>query len=898
MQSRLQGTFLQCFDQQCIDNPDAIALCQDAEVLSYAQLSKLGDKAVAALRAQGVKAGASVGICSERSVAIVAIMIGCYRTGALFVPLDPAFPESRLLYMLEDSSIECVVVDTIQPSSELAWVETDAIRRIEMSSISDFTPCPPTQRCAPSPTDGAYVMYTSGSTGQPKGVVVSHGALACYCHADIDVYQLCKDDRTLQFATLSFDISIEEIFPSLMIGAAVILRPVERSAAQIELSDVIEQHRISAVHLATGYWHEWVDLMLAANSCVPNCLRLMVVTGDKVSVGHYERWKTLAAPTVLWANAYGPTETTVSATVFIPPTDWNEPSLPIGVALPGYTTYILDANGRPVTDAEVGELYIGGGALADGYQNKPLLTEKAFVPDPFVVPNANLDSELAPQDLPDGQITQRVPEVIKHRMYRTGDLAHWRDDGNIVCVGRIDHQIKVGSYRVEPGEIESVLIAHPGVDEVLVTGENHDGTVLLTAYLAAGDSDILTGKLAASVAQQLPEVMRPARYAVMKSLPKTINGKVDRAALSQVKAESLLSSESYLPPTTEMQSKLCAIWAEVLKLPRVGLHDCFTSLGGNSLMAVRVIARMHSELDIVISTRDFFFLDSVYSLAAHLEGKAVERQVPPPQPLFINTRSRQLYTLLQKPERHNDNGRGLLIVPPLGNEQRRVQRPFRSFMQNLSRMGFTVLRFDWQGTGNSSSDSCLLHSEEHWADDLRDAALLLSGHVQSLDLLAIRMGALIAAKTDLVSLPINNRFFLEPVFDGGRWLDEMEQLHTEIRADTFCFLKPRTARKDGLSEYAGLVLNQSMKNSISSLNLPRLLQSVESNSATHIIRSRMDVLSDLSMLGSKLHEVEDSNDWINPRTLTHDMRINDAAVLVTDIMLAQQARQQQRRAGS
>jgi len=893
-----QKTFTQCFDQQCIDYPDAIALCQDAEVLSYAQLSELGDRAVAALRAQGVKPGASVGLCSERTVAIVATMIGCFRTGARFVPLDPAFPESRLLYMLEDAFIECVVVDNIQSFSKLARNGTHTISQIELTDISDYTPCLPTQRYTPNPTDSAYVMYTSGSTGQPKGVVVSHGALACYCHADIDVYQLRKDDRTLQFATLSFDISIEEIFPSLMIGAAVVLRPVERSAAQIELSDIIEQHRISAVHLATGYWHEWVDLLLAAKSCVPDCLRLMVVTGDKVSVEHYERWKTLAAPTVLWANAYGPTETTVSSTVFIPPTNWNEPSLPIGVALPGYTTYILDENRRPVTGAEVGELYIGGGALADGYLNKPSLTEKAFVPDPFIVPDANPGSGLATLDTLDNQITQPVPDSVQHRMYRTGDLASWRDDGNIVCVGRIDHQIKVGSYRVEPGEIESVLMAYPGVDEVLVSGENHNGTVLLTAYLATGDSEVLPDSLVARVEQQLPEVMRPTRYAVMKSLPKTINGKVDRAALSLVKAESLLSSESYTPPTTDTQCKLCAIWADVLGLPRVGLHECFTSLGGNSLMAVRVIARMHSELEIVISTRDFFFLDSVYSLAAHLEGKAVERQVPPPQPSFINTRSRQLYTLLQKPERHNDNGIGLLIVPPLGIEQRRVQRPLRSFMQNLSRMGFTVLRFDWQGTGNSSSDSCLLDSYHYWEDDIQDAAHLLSGHVQSLDLLAIRMGALIAAKTDLEPLPINNRYFLDPVFDGGQWLYEMEQLHTAIRADTFCFLRPRRARNDGLSEYAGLVLNQLMKHSLSNLKLPRLLQAEESNTATHIIRPRIDALSDLSMLCSEVHEVEDSNDWVSPRTITHDMQINDAAVYVTDIMLAQHARQKQRRAGS
>jgi len=435
---------------QCQRHGESTALIHDEHTWSYTDLDRASDQMAAELQHQGIGRGAIVALFCERSVYAVASMIAVMKTGAAFTPVDMAYPDERIRFLLDDAAVTGIVADQAQSERidglnlpgqmTTLWIEEIA-EKIQHRN-PDLTPAKTPK--AQAPDDVAYVMYTSGSTGKPKGVVISHAALACYCAADIHAYELQPADRTLQFSTLSFDISIEEIFPPLCIGSTVVLRPSGRRDAQIELSDIIETHQISAVHLATGYWHEWVDLMKSVGANVPSSLRLMVVTGEKVSPEHYYRWRSLETKPVLWANAYGPTEATVSATVFIPAAQWQGKALPIGKPLLGYSAYILDEQLRSVKKGETGDLYIGGGALSLGYLNRPELNEAVFLPDPFV-------------------------EQTGARMYKTGDLARWLDDGNIDYAGRVDHQIKVGSYRVEPGEIENTINSHPDVKKVRST---------------------------------------------------------------------------------------------------------------------------------------------------------------------------------------------------------------------------------------------------------------------------------------------------------------------------------------------------------------------------------------------------------------------------------------------
>lgn len=860
--------FLAAFRLQCEHRGDAIALIHEQRSWSYEKLDYVSSMMAVDLINQGIQRGDKVALFCVRSAQAIAAMLAIMKSGAAFVPIDTSFPDERIRYMLDDASVTGIVADDDQSSQvdRLGVAHIKAVQWISRYAHVEGAwqgASPPVDSSAdfalPNASDLAYIMYTSGSTGKPKGVVISHGSLACYCKADIDAYELTASDRTVQFSTLSFDISIEEIFPPLCLGSAVVVRPSDRSDAQIELSDIIERYSVTAVHLATGYWHEWVDLMLSTGSTVPACLRLMVVTGEKVSPEHYYRWLSLVSKPVLWANAYGPTEATVSATVFVPPAGWQGKALPIGKPLLGYTAYILNEHLQTVEAGETGDLYIGGGALADGYLNRPELTQSVFLPDPF-----------APDETA--------------RMYKTGDLARWLDDGNIDYAGRVDHQIKVGSYRVEPGEIENTINSHNAVKEALVVAVPLNGSTQLVAYIACADGSIAISDIARFLNGQLPAYMMPHRYMLMEALPKTINGKIDRDALPSAELAERARSAPSQAARSDTERQLSEIWCSILSLPDVSVDDSFISLGGDSLMAVRAIARIQKDLDFTVSTRDFFFLDTIALLAGHMEGKSVPRRVPAAVPAFINSRQRQIYTVLQRPAEHNDNGRGILLVPPVGNEQRRIQRPFRNLMQNLSRQGYTLLRFDWQGTANSSGSSVDIDSLQHWIDDVYDAARHLAGYVDSIDMVAVRLGALIASRAPTTSLPLACRYYWDPVESGHTWLHEMEELHEGILKDTFRFLYRRKRTAGENREFAGLELTPSLMAELAEEKFTVNLNDYEWNMGAQVLANSASSLNQDELAGCRLHLVDESNDWTDARTTTDDMVINKTASVLADLL--------------
>jgi len=859
-----------------LKSPEHCAVLQDGVSISYARLDVLSDNFARSILAAGISEGQSVALFCERSVQVVVAMLGCLKSGVPFVPIDTAFPDERIQYMLDDASVALILTDanTQARAVNLSAASPTKLCQLEApfdepASCDTSIPATPSHR-------RAYIMYTSGSTGRPKGVPISHGALNCYCRADAQVYQLTDSDRTLQFATLSFDISIEEIFPPLCCGGTVVLRPSLRGDAQIELSDIIQRFSITAIHLATGYWHEWVDLMAATENCVPASLRLMVVTGEKVSPEHHARWQTLCQHPVLWANAYGPTEATVSATVFIPPSGWRGKALPIGKALPGYQTYILDEQQQPVKEAQTGELYIGGMALAEGYLNRPDLTASAFIPDPFSEQQViNADA--------------RNTIYASPRLYRTGDLARWLENDIIEYAGRIDHQLKVGSYRIEPGEIENAINEFDGVFESVVDiVASEAGRKQLLAYVAIAESaehpSQISLKIKQSLERSLPVYMIPSYYVLMQKLPKTLNGKIDRKALPNATTAVLARKSDLTMASTDTEKALCDIWQEVLGIDSVGIHDSFLSLGGDSLMAIKAISRVQQDMQFSISTRDFFFLDTIALLAAHMEGRQVPRLVPPVDTFFINANQRQTYSVLQSPAPTNNNGIGILIVPSLGNEQRRCQRPFRSMMHTLARDGYHLLRFDWQGTANSSGCTSELRDVAAWLDDLQEAAHRLSQSVDQIHLVSVRVGALLSSLHPLDELPIAAAYHWDPVFDGGQWLDDMHQLQRGVCADTFRFLFKRKQRVTSLHEFAGLTLHPELHQAIQALDLHNILKASTSDYPIHLLLS--DEVDKLPQLPSRVsvHAGCDYNDWKDPRALTHDMQINRAANLLVELM--------------
>jgi amino acid adenylation domain-containing protein len=761
---------LERFAQQVARTPDAAAVFHEQRLLTYRQLDHLADRFATALAEQGVAFGQSVGLCIDRCPEAIAAMLGAFKLGAVFVPLDPEYPLERIRFMIEDAGITVVIThdaihnplaQLLRHESTLTWID---------SNEPSFQQLP--FQCHSSSVranDLAYIMYTSGSTGKPKGVQIEHLALLTYCLADIEIYQLLPADRTLQFSTLNFDIAIEEIFPPLLSGGSVVVRPRQRAADANELSGIVNDHAVTALHLATAYWHEWVDLMKATGDRVPRSLRMVLATGEKVSVEHYRRWLALCDHPVLWCNAYGPTECTVTSTVFIPDEQFDADIMPIGKPLPGYQAHILDEAFHVLGVHETGLLFISGPALARGYLNRPDLTEKAFV-------------------------TVDLPGEGPVRLYRTGDLARWLPDGNIEFAGRVDHQIKLGSYRIEPGEIESVLSKHPNVRDSIVLHEQVAGQKHLIAYVACDVSPPSIDELAGYLRQHLPAYMVPVRYLLLETLPKTINGKIDRNALPSPELSKTIASDRCVPPRDAMEEQLCQLWCEVLRLPQVGIHDDFFALGGSSLLVTRVVAELTRTLGIQLPVRDFFANPTVATAARHLRGltgqglkegtaqweldlAAVRDSLPRIQAGFISAGQHLLFSVhYLPPAQVIERQHAVLLCHPYGHEYVRAYRNSQQLAIQLACAGFHVLRFDYHGTGNSSgaSSHCRIES---FQSDIRHAAseLRLASRCERLSLVGIRLGATLAAGSQLHDL--TSLVLWDPVASGATMLEQYQTLH-------------------------------------------------------------------------------------------------------------------------
>ncbi len=760
--------------EQVSRTPNHAAVIFEDQAWTYAELDRVSRRFATQLRNAGVEAGDFVGLCVDRSNAAIAAMLGIMKLGAAFVPLDPEYPVGRLQYMLNDASIKLVVGHShyrglIQADNgkeetcSAQWMDCDQVAQAEDSEIEL-----PTIKGG----DVAYVMYTSGSTGNPKGVVIEHTALATYCAADIEYYGVSEADRTLQFSTLNFDIAIEEIFPPLLSGGCVVVRPRERSRERNELSSLIDQYRVTAVHLATAYWHEWVDLMVASKQQVPRSLRLMIVTGEKVSLQHYHRWQSICEQDVHWCNAYGPTEATVTATVFTPDLTFDTPehpalNMPIGKALPGYEAFILDEQLVPVADGETGQLFLGGAALAREYLGRADLTRAAFI-----------ETEVG------GQLK---------RLYRSGDLCRWLPDGNIDFAGRIDHQIKLGSYRIEPGEIEAIIGQHPEVLESLVIYEAVENQKYLIAYVATGENRPTAVDVSAFLKQRLPAYMVPTRYVFVESFPKTINGKIDRRSLPDASASEVPRDIDYVAPMNDLQRRLVQCWLEVLHVPQVGIHDDFFLLGGSSLLVTQVVTRLTTDMDIELPVRDFFANPTIASLSQHIEAlmgvasaedylkqrdaaEVIRGRLPIAKPQFITlAEGAEIFSVLYQPRR-NRLGHAIVLAGSIGHESTRGYRNLQQLAVHLTNLGFDVLRFDYRCSGNSTG-----HCEDLTVSSMQEDLRVVRDFVASecatehVSIVGLRVGATVAS-----TLPPDiycNAVYWDPVVSGADFVAMLDQFH-------------------------------------------------------------------------------------------------------------------------
>ncbi|WP_169730158.1 non-ribosomal peptide synthetase, partial [Chitinimonas koreensis] len=626
------------FEAQARRAPEAIALLHGERQLSYAELDARAERLAQRLRQFGVAPDARVALHARRSPELVVALLAILKAGGAYVPLDPDYPAERLAQMLADSGPVALLYQGGLPD-ELARALDPALPKLDLDQ-PDFGATDPVpaeadalprlvtaaERPVAHAGDLAYVIYTSGSTGVPKGVMVEHRSVVNQVTALAQRLGLEPGQRMLQFASLSFDASVEEVFATLASGATLVLRSDAWLADAATFWDLCAAQRIAVVDLPTQFWTQ----LALARRPIPACVRWTIIGGEAVGEAALRAWFDGPGSRPRLLNTYGPTEATVSATALevAGADDWRS----IGRPSANVVVRILDALGQLVPVGVAGELHIGGVQLARGYLNRPELTAERFIDDPFGAPG--------------------------ERLYKTGDLARWKADGTIDYLGRNDFQVKIRGFRIELGEIEARLAEVDGVREAVVLareeapGAAASSDVRLVAYYL-GEA-IEAEQLRRQLAQRLPAYMVPAAYVRLEAFPLTPNGKLDRKALPAPDGTAYAQRE-YEAPQGEAETTLAALWAELLKLDRVGRHDHFFELGGHSLLAVQLLSRVRKAFGAEVALAELFARPVLSELAAHLTGAApaLEEAIAPADrsaPLPLSLAQQRLWFLARMDE--------------------------------------------------------------------------------------------------------------------------------------------------------------------------------------------------------------------------------------------------------
>ncbi len=569
------------FEQQARIRPDATALVFEDETLSYDELNRRANRLAHYLRQKGVQAETIVGISVERSPQMVIGLLGILKAGGVYLPIDPAYPEERIRYIMEDSGIRLLLT---QHAVNLPQIKTtlETIFLDEADEIKNMPESNP--RASVMPQHLAYIIYTSGSTGRPKGTMLQHGGLINLVQSLKDAYKVGPGRRNLQFASFSFDASVEEIFTALTNGATLYLVKKERLLSGTGLIEALQQYKITNVTLPPSV------LAILKEYEFPE-LQTVVSAGEactKDIAGHWSQGR-------YFVNGYGPTESTVCATFFPVTVPLTGNTVPIGRALPNLSIYILDKGLNPLPAGVPGELCIGGAGLARGYFNRPDLTAERFIPNPFG----------------EGE-----------RLYRTGDMARMLTNGTIEFLGRIDQQVKIRGFRIEPGEIESLIKEQDYIADCVVTAyalEQTDNRLI--AYIVpATKSDGQLSTLKHVLQDTLPDYMVPSQFITLDALPLTPNGKVDMRALPKPEFESTASKTEFLQAETTIQARLVKIWEQLLKTKPIGIRDNFFDLGGNSLLAMQLITQIEKQFGKEVELVALFRNPTIEHLANELDS--------------------------------------------------------------------------------------------------------------------------------------------------------------------------------------------------------------------------------------------------------------------------------------
>ncbi|MFA6539322.1 MAG: amino acid adenylation domain-containing protein [Negativicutes bacterium] len=594
-------TIVQMFAEQVRKNPDKPALVYNDKVYSYLRLDETANRLAALLIDKSVAVEEVVAIMVNRSEDIIICGLAALKAGAAFLPIDANYPEDRVRYLLEDSHAKVLLTHSdLLIKSEGFSGEIIAVDNPEINiQLALFPASAPSVEIKPD--NLAYIIYTSGSTGRPKGVLLEHRNLINLCAWVQHYHHIDAEDRSATYSGFGFDASIWEMYPFLLYGNTVYIVPDELRLLPVELGNYLDANKITIINLPTQFCEQF--MALSDNKS----LKTLVTGGDKLRQYIRKDYRLV--------NEYGPTEYTVSATAF--PVDQYYDNIPIGKPLANTALYVIDRYGKLVPVGVPGELCISGAQLARGYLNRPELTAEKFVLNPFT--SGDTLSNVQRADLAVEHSQFAIQNSDYKKMYKTGDLVRWLPSGDIEFLGRIDSQVKIRGYRIELGEIEQQLLKINSIKDAFVIDMERSGSErFLVAYVVMQPgSGYEEADIKKQLAAELPDYMVPAYFVVMDSIPLTANGKIDKRALPQ---PELGERNEYVAPSTDAELDIAKVWKDVLGIEEVGINDNFFNLGGNSIKAISVMAKLNTRF--IVTINDIFLHQTLGELAKAVKPAA------------------------------------------------------------------------------------------------------------------------------------------------------------------------------------------------------------------------------------------------------------------------------------
>ena len=603
-------TLHELFEEQVEKTPNNIAVIFENKKLSYKDLNERANSLARALRENGVGPDIIVGIIVERSLEMIVGILAVLKAGGAYLPIDPNYPEERIKFMLDDSKVNILLVqndfkEKLAFDQKVIDVGEEKIYKNSCSNLENIS----------STNDLAYVIYTSGSTGKPKGVAITNKGVTSAIISQQKVFHMSEDQRMLQFANITFDVSVLEIFTTLLKGAELYI-PLKDTINNIEsMREYLIKNKITIAVFPPPY-------LINIENRNDLYFRVLITGGSETNKELVSRWK----DSTKYINAYGPTEISICATTW----EYDEKEegrqvIPIGKPLSNSKVYIFNKDKKLQPIGVPGELCIAGDGLARGYLNRPELTAEKFVENPF---------------------------ISGERMYRSGDLARWLPDGNIEFLGRIDNQVKIRGFRIELGEVESQLLKIEGIKEAIVLDKKDENSnKYLCAYIT-GEKALNTSELRQKLAKELPDYMIPSYFIQLEKMPLTPNGKIDKKALPEPEGK-INTGVEYEAPRNELEEKLVKIWSEVLKIDGIGINDNFFELGGHSLKATSMVSKIHKELEVEVPIREVFKSSTIKGMAGYIEKTAEtsiyssKKKVEEKEYYKTSSAQKRLYTLQQ-----------------------------------------------------------------------------------------------------------------------------------------------------------------------------------------------------------------------------------------------------------